>query len=183
MIEETKNNKKNVSFSPEVKVRPIRYVKDDYTYEEIDSTWYSIEEVKALKAETYLAAKQLDLRGEHGNCQFQLCQRGLERISPQGKKKALSIRRRAAVAVFHAQDCEPPDDPVFIARAYTEISGYCQIDATEKGTQCFAESSKERWLNESLCSASRELSTSFRPQLDGAPEITPEKLLVTCRAA
>jgi hypothetical protein len=183
MFEETKNNKKNVSFSPEVKVRPIRNVKDDYTYEEIDSTWYSLKEVKALKAETYLAAQQIDLLGEHQNSQVQFCQRGLEKVSPQGKKKALLIRRRAAVAVFHAQDCEPPDDPEFIARAYMEISGYCQIDATEKGTQCFAESTKERWLNECLCSANRELSTSFRPQVDGALEITPEKLLVTCRAA
>jgi hypothetical protein len=183
MIEETRHNKKNVSFSPEVKVRPIRNVMDDYTYEEIDSTWYSIEEVKALTAETYLAAQQIDLLEEHDNFQFQFCQRGLERISPQGKKKALSIRRRAAVAVFHAQDCEPLDDPEFIARAYKEISGYCQIDATEKGTRCFAESTKERWLNECLFSANREVSTSFRPQVDGALEIIPEKLLVTCRAA
>jgi hypothetical protein len=183
MIEEIKNNKKKVSFSPEVKVRPIRNVKDDYTYEEIDSMWYSVEEVKALTAEADLAAQQIDFSGDPKNYQFQFCQRGLERISSQGRKKTLSIRRRAAVAVFRAQDCEPRDDPEFIALAYKAISGYCQRDATEKGSRYFSESTKERGLNECIYSANRELSTSFRPQLDGALEVTPKKRLVTGRAA
>jgi hypothetical protein len=144
MIEETKNNKKTVSFCPQVKVRPIRNVKNDCTYENIDSMWYSDEEVKALTAEMHLEAQQIDFLGDPENYQCHFCQLGLERILPQGRKKTLLARRRAAAAVFHAQDCEPRDDPEFIAGAYKEISDYCQREATEKGTRYFAESTEER---------------------------------------
>jgi hypothetical protein len=184
MIEESRNNKKNVSFCPEVTVREIRSVKSDYTYEEIDSMWYSDEEVNALTAAMDLEAQQIHFLGDPDKYQCHFCQRGLEKILPHGRKKTLLVRRRAAVAVFHAQDCEPPDDPEFIARAYKQITDYCQREATEKGARYFAESTEERLLvNESLCSANRELSTSFRPQLDGALEVTPNKRLVTGRAA
>lgn len=139
--------------------------------------WYSVEEVNALTAEADLAVQQIDLLGDPKNYQFHFCQCGLERISPQGRKKALSIRRRAAVAVFRAQDFESRDDPEFIAGAYKAVSRYCQRDATEKGSRYFAKSTHERGLNACLYSASRELSASFRPQLKGALEVTPKKRL------
>lgn len=117
--------RKSVSFAPMVSTLGIIHI-NDYSSEEVSSTWYSRDELRAIKSEAKCVANSSDPSTDD------ICLRGLEARTAAGARRKRQNRIEARSAVFFEQDAQEEDgysDPDAIADAYFECSERCQAEA------------------------------------------------------
>lgn len=117
--------RKTVSFAAIVKSRNIIHI-NEYSSEEVSSSWYSREELREIKAEAKIIANSADSANDD------VCLRGLEARIAAGARLKRQNRVQARAAVFFEQEMQEEDgysDPDAIADAYFDSSERCQVEA------------------------------------------------------
>ena len=126
---------KQVTFHASAKVRRTLHI-NDYSKDEISSTWYNKQELDFIKVENQCYVHMLS-NSCSSNCSEQEesnnCLRGLEAISDVefGKQK-LANRTAAWEAVLDEQDYqyfEGINEPEMLSLVYFECSYHCQLAA------------------------------------------------------
>jgi hypothetical protein len=126
------STRRTISFSPDVAIHDVLHL-NNYSTEEIESTWNSRREISAFKKENKNIAQNLVLPGD-GDDDY--CFRGLEGKTPRGALRKRQNRVNARSAVLWEQNRQTETgirDPEAIADAYYDCTDHCQASAQMLG--------------------------------------------------
>lgn len=96
-----KSTEKKVSFSRRVKVRRTSHL-DDYTPQERKSTWYTKNEMQAIREDIGATVKLIEMEIDVTSSK-EFCHRGLEHQCKGGAQRRLANKKRAWKAVSDEQ--------------------------------------------------------------------------------
>jgi hypothetical protein len=128
--------RRTISFSFVVQVREVMSIKD-YSDEEIKNAWYSVMELKQVKAEAKAILNKI-ARCESEQDNEEWTSRGLEGRTREGNKEKFQHRRFSQSVVFMEQDQQEANgihDPEFLADVYLERTMYSQFIAESNGSR------------------------------------------------
>lgn len=111
--------RKKVSFFPNVSVQEIPHIVD-LDIDEIEATWYTKAEYKAVK-QSVASILRLMINGGLTNNEEEECTRGLEHRTPEGAMKRKANKLNAFQVVYEAQESQWEDnkhDPDAISILY-----------------------------------------------------------------
>jgi hypothetical protein len=99
---QTERKRKQVTFAPYVRVKPILHI-DDYSDEEFFSTWYGPEDMKQITQDIRQTLAKMEESGELIQDDEHFCRRGLESRTTKGARMKQHIRLAAKNAVLDKQ--------------------------------------------------------------------------------
>ena len=128
----SERKRKQVTFSPHVRAKGILHV-DDYTDEELVSTWYGPEDMEQIKKDIRQTLAKMESGELEQDEDKHFCRRGLESRTKDGASMKKHIRRTARNAVLDGQDWHGMDNEQLISEEYMDLTLVSKLDAARRG--------------------------------------------------
>jgi len=133
----------SITFSISIETVESTLHLDDYTDEEIEATWYQLDELKEIKRSRKALVKRMEAGEELDECED--CVRGLETKTKTGNRLRQSEILAASAAVLDEQDLQDEKGEVdldMIATVYRMYTRHSQSQAESRGKADAEEASR-----------------------------------------
>jgi hypothetical protein len=172
-----KSSGKHVTFFPTVTVQPVLSRKD-YTQEEIKATWFSCEEVDAIKCSCAIQVDMLNMGVKLSEKKYSA--RGLEGFTASGCASKAKIRCHSFLVVVEEQCIQWMEyrkivDHYTISRLYHQVTSSCELWARAVGLRDQKEAK--------ACYSSQDVEEMRAQAKKSATQATLRKCLKRKRAA